>query len=1065
MNPKEIIDNIHNLENQNENIISKTEMNIPSYSKSKKYQYFPIESEKTKNGGNIIYLVAEDENKNENNDIQIKTNINYSYKNSSGRIKASKKVPKIIRYNDNNLIYQRSIELKIDKTKINNIINGSIEEKNISENNDTQKNYKNNNITINKDKLDNIIDKNKNKNISQFKNKYGKNYFNMLNIKNINMKQIQKMAKSNQLSNSINTLNKNSNFIYKKKKEENHIPSKENGILNKNITNKEDNNKNDIQISRNDILEMKIQNTFPELKNDDIYEFKKESISNNDSLLEPITKSIKNYSQLNHSFEIKDNINSFYKSLSFCKNNLDEDLNNSKIMEKTFLSGIKNEQRKNSLKNALSIYNRFKNKNKLNNDTNKKENGKNENEIKLNENKIINNTNNNTNNNEEDKEEQNLKQEKNNINNEEDDNEKDFSFNAKINNNNSEKNSENNNESNNIYEIQKENDIINENKKEKDDMIDVDKNNENENIGNIENDEKKDVNKIKENNIIDENENMIDNDKNNENNGNIENDEDDNKIIEDNVIDKNEKGKEKEKENENNNPSYFIRKVIREEHYYIDEDGNEKILEVKQKYINNEDEDEYENKEEEKKQENVKDKDKDEYEYEDEENKQVNIKNEDEDEDKNEFEEKNLTFKAPYVRKNFNFKNTINLNSNNIKNKETKIEIINTNKRKNIYGSSINDLNTINNKSIYNKRNNIIHLTKNNIKDYKNSNIKGQTPKNYIKHISNNSSKLDDDKKIVSNNVSKLVYDYFNNADSNKRHSVHNKYVTKKNDYIKPSNTAIHKKYIYNSNNNNKNNTIFKKDIFNVKKDKKLSINTSKEDLSNYKNKNMNNINTNLYKRNENKSHYINSYIKVNKVDKPKKVNTENNNNYSYINRGFDSNHTFHEIKSSKPKIISNSESNFFSSEFSTDELNSSNYTNPIHKYSKKSINSEKNNKPTLLNQNPVNKNSNLNKIVNINININKSKHDNFANKSNSDSYYLINMRKSYKSINNNDKTNHQYYESKSSKKKGDDSSLETDRNHPRRFTNYSSSYLGNSINTISKDNKKEKYFYQNYNF
>ena len=38
----------------------------------------------------------------------------------------------------------------------------------------------------------------------------------------------------------------------------------------------------------------------------------------------------------------------------------------------------------------------------------------------------------------------------------------------------------------------------------------------------------------------------------------------------------------------NQKPGYFIRKVVREEHYYVDENGKEKILEVKQEYINNE---------------------------------------------------------------------------------------------------------------------------------------------------------------------------------------------------------------------------------------------------------------------------------------------------------------------------------------------------------------------------------------------------------------------------------------------------------------------------------------------
>ena len=35
-----------------------------------------------------------------------------------------------------------------------------------------------------------------------------------------------------------------------------------------------------------------------------------------------------------------------------------------------------------------------------------------------------------------------------------------------------------------------------------------------------------------------------------------------------------------------NNPSHFIRKVIREEYYYIDENGKEKLFEVKQRLIN-----------------------------------------------------------------------------------------------------------------------------------------------------------------------------------------------------------------------------------------------------------------------------------------------------------------------------------------------------------------------------------------------------------------------------------------------------------------------------------------------
>ena len=38
-----------------------------------------------------------------------------------------------------------------------------------------------------------------------------------------------------------------------------------------------------------------------------------------------------------------------------------------------------------------------------------------------------------------------------------------------------------------------------------------------------------------------------------------------------------------------NKPGFFVRKVVREEHYYVDENGKEKILRVKQEYMNNED--------------------------------------------------------------------------------------------------------------------------------------------------------------------------------------------------------------------------------------------------------------------------------------------------------------------------------------------------------------------------------------------------------------------------------------------------------------------------------------------
>ena len=63
------------------------------------------------------------------------------------------------------------------------------------------------------------------------------------------------------------------------------------------------------------------------------------------------------------------------------------------------------------------------------------------------------------------------------------------------------------------------------------------------------------------------------------------------------------------------------------------------------------------------------------------------------------------------------------------------------------------------------------------------------------------------------------------------------------------------------------------------------------------------------------------------------------NNSNKFKKRDFNQNHAFHEINTSKNKLISNSQSNYYSRDITLDESNISNNTNQY------SINSEQKNK------------------------------------------------------------------------------------------------------------------------
>ncbi len=412
---------------ENGNIASNLQINDPL--RIKQYQYFPIESEKSKNGGHTIYLVTNGgpykNIKTNNNDLFIKDD-------------------PIKKINKKNLIEQRSIEFKIDKSKFSNLLNGSIHLKE----NKSQKKLNIQNIN-NKTKFNNIKILNKDLSIKDDNKK---------NIK-INLKDIKQAKKSKKIFKSMEY--NNSNFLNQNRRRNNDfqkkINIKQSSTNNNGISNEDDkysNSLSQLNLSRNDIIKKnRTEYSISDSIFDNLNENKKTNLSNNNSLLDSFVKNLNNLSLLSHSFEVKDNINFLYNSLNFVKNNLNDDLNNSKIMDKNFLSGMKNEDRKNSLKKALSIYNRLKAHDKqqkinydfsLTSEINKEINDKKINEkdgnISFNNDKDNNNKNNND------------KLYNNNI--EEEENENEFSFNSNLKkmnleNNLSQKN--NINDENNVY--------------------------------------------------------------------------------------------------------------------------------------------------------------------------------------------------------------------------------------------------------------------------------------------------------------------------------------------------------------------------------------------------------------------------------------------------------------------------------------------------------------------------------------------------------------------------------------------------------------------------------------
>ena len=559
--------------------------------KLKPCEYYPIESDKSKNGEHTIYFGikgGEYYDKDKSDEI--------SEPKDNNRININEKLYELIhkdKKDDYSLFSQRSIELQIYKGKFIFLVDGLQTFKQGNFNNELK-------IDKVKNRYNDSSDKEISKDIHNIKSIDGN--FNPIDI--INIREYNDGKKILELNfNNINDSNnkykeKNTTTTYVKQINIKQSPYKENGFFKNHF------NLDSEQLNQSNLLkynkDYSNKKCMPNPKFFKLNDIKKHSLTKNNSLLDIFPK-IKNTLDMNNSFDNKNNIN----SLEYFKKNINKNLDNSKIMEKSFLSGMKNEDRRNSLKNAITIYNRFKSFGKLKkmnlystplsplvpkinlsitnnyeNDDNKmsKENldKKDKNlDIKINkdskgdntdekndknndENKIIIKIND-TNNNKEDIKNESI----------EENNEHEFSFTLELKKNLENKENENVEENLSKNNISKDNELfvvnneiieqsILDNKGDKQNKENYKK--ENNNIRKL----NKSMDIKRKNNIKSKNNNYF-LDRNNNINKSTE---------------------VQKKRIKYKNPSHFIRKVIREEHYYIDENGKEKLLEVKQRLIN-----------------------------------------------------------------------------------------------------------------------------------------------------------------------------------------------------------------------------------------------------------------------------------------------------------------------------------------------------------------------------------------------------------------------------------------------------------------------------------------------
>ena len=1129
MNSKNLIDKYkyHKIQNnliKNHKLRSaesspKLEMEIPT--KSNQYEYFPIESEKSKVEGNTIYLVTEESFPNNHPKIFNETQIEYENKQIG--------LDSLDMLNQNNNFFkQRSIEFQVNNQKLAKNNMGIYENKNNRNNNIFDNNY---DFDVNYKDIPNDID-NKGNNININLN-INPNNIDSFNNLNSNQNQINEDDKDVYKINNYKKIfdNKKTPMYVKKIKLNNKkIKNKENSEKNLKTKSEIFNKFNEIQKGRNTPKVIKeyirkdekislTEGKRKEGENSD-KKYEKNSISINNSLQDIFTTT--NFGGiLNRSLdEINLNLDSLYKSLDFAKNNIFDDLNNSKIMEKKFLNGMKNQDRRDSLKKAMDRYNMFRAFGKfrknifLNNSFHLEMDRKSELESEIkeeNKNEIkenINNNNKEINNEEIIKEENKITEEE---------NENEFSFNSEI--KKFEKKNKLEKDNNNIKQDVKTNINNNDNENKNDLIIKEEEKIEKENPDKKEIEKElklpeiqKEINKKginngkvdipiiqneKEKNIIDNKDKIFTNQEvkfsneneekkqeekilnKNDNNGNIIN----NSI---NININNESLSKKNMNNENKyipinkikyksnlKPGYFIRKVVREEHYYVDENGKEKILEVKQKFINNED----------------KKKMKINHPYK---KKYVNLGNF--------FNNNNTSFNSVIIKDHEDIKfnneinkkmNTIYKNNESFDEKEYKINIGEKMIKKNIYSipKKINENRPVpiltQPHEIYNKNYNL--------KENENNYFNNNTYYNNTTELNNSktlySSKLLETKDNT-NNESTLKYNQmrenrntFNLNNNSRSLNISNKPKLTKHNTSKISSIIITKAKILDNKthiikpkikNDYLNNCLYTTKALNNSNIHYNSNTIGHVDTIDRSFTNQNTVNT------VNTLNNIDSYIKVNKMDNFKRLNTEQNFkklkkininkesiNPTIINnrkRESSKNHAYREINltninKAKNKLASNSLSHYNQTE-NNDELNTSHNTN---KFSTITNNSERNN---ILKYSINSFNQNSRKIIDIN------KDKTYSNKNSTSSLFpshriinrFINIKtdKNQTELNSsNNRINHNYYESKSTKKEQKFNYIYND--NKRKIDNQKENNR-NKYGNLNNREKKDQFFYSYYN-
>ena len=333
------------------------------------YQYFPIESDNSKMRGRTIYLATQDED-NDNKDNNQFENIctepeRNSYNNFNNRLLNR----------DGKYIAQRTIFFSYIR-KYNFSVNKFSHKKNNQIHISDIKIY-----DINKDF--NEVEENIKKNNNINNNDNNTNIFNIIEAKQTTFE--NQNEENNNNINRIPTYRKKiTSNNYKSTLEENHHNKQK--TLSNNIYSKID---KFIDTLRNKRKEESLKKE-DELKYDNktlnLEERQNAPISKNSSLNEYLNITMMpNVTKLNRSLdEEAQNKNMFYKSLN---GNILDNIDSTKIMEKKFFEGIKNQQRKTSLLKAMERYNRFKFRGKFNLNENKIENKENMENI---ENKIYN---------------------------------------------------------------------------------------------------------------------------------------------------------------------------------------------------------------------------------------------------------------------------------------------------------------------------------------------------------------------------------------------------------------------------------------------------------------------------------------------------------------------------------------------------------------------------------------------------------------------------------------------------------------------------------------------------